>query len=194
LGGYKTLIQADGGQMPFHDNSFASGMSNSVLEHIPHVREVLSETARVLRPGSLFLFCVPNPRYLSELSIPQYLARMRLQWAGDAYRDWFRRISRVYHAEPPEVWADWLQEAGFKLLEWFHYFSPRAMRVLEWGHYFGAPTLLAKALTGRWILAPKRWNLSITKRFVRSYVSSIHDEHGVFTFYVARVFMENELQ
>jgi SAM-dependent methyltransferase len=69
-GAYRSLVQADAGRMPFSDGSFAGGLSNSVLEHIPHIDAVLAETSRVLKPGALFLFCVPNPRYLSELLSP----------------------------------------------------------------------------------------------------------------------------
>ncbi len=186
LHGYRALAQADGGRLPFPDGSFASALSNSVLEHIPHVQQVLIETARVLRPGAPFLFCVPNPGYLAELSLPAWLGRLGLPSLGEAYREWFRRMSRVQHAEPPHVWQGWLEAAGFRLERWWHYFSPGAMRVLEWGHYFGAPTLLPHALTGRWIIAPQRWNLALTERFVRRYAQPVADEHGVFTFYVAR--------
>ena len=47
--------------MPFPDGYFASAISNSVLEHIPQVQEVLADLRRVLKPGAPFLFCVPNP-------------------------------------------------------------------------------------------------------------------------------------
>jgi ubiquinone/menaquinone biosynthesis C-methylase UbiE len=59
---------------PFPSNYFASGFSNSALEHIPHIDEVLKETARVLKPGAPFYFCVPNTRYFS----PRYLFQRRL--------------------------------------------------------------------------------------------------------------------
>ncbi|MBM3499680.1 MAG: class I SAM-dependent methyltransferase [Armatimonadetes bacterium] len=36
-----------------------------VLEHIPAVESVLSEVARVLKPGGLFAFSVPAPRLLA---------------------------------------------------------------------------------------------------------------------------------
>jgi len=185
-GGYRTLVQADGGEMPFPDGYFGSAVSNSVLEHIPQVRRVLAETARVLKPGALFIFCVPNPRYLSELSIPAKLTRFGLSRLGEVYREWFREMSRVYHAVPPEVWRDWLEAAGFRLEKWWHYFSPQALRVLEWGHYFGVPTLLPRALLGRWILVPKRWNLFLTARLVGRYARPEPHPAGVFTFYVAR--------
>jgi len=186
LGGYRLLVLADGGSMPFPDGYFASAISNSVLEHIPHVQSVLAEIQRVLKPGSLFLFCVPNPAYLSELSIPAWLHRLGLHSLGEGYREWFRRMSRVHHAEPPEVWKGWLEASGFQLERCWDYFSPRAMRVLEWGHYFGAPTLIPHALTQRWVLMPTRWNLALTERLVRPYSQAVEDPDGTFTFYVAR--------
>jgi SAM-dependent methyltransferase len=185
-GGYRTLIMGDGGRMPFPDAHFGSAISNSVLEHIPHVQTVLADVRRVLKPGALFLFCVPNPAYLSELSIPTILHKIGLPGVGERYREWFRRMSRVHHAEPPQVWSGWLEAAGFRLEKCWHYFSPQSMRVLEWGHYFGAPTLLPHALTGRWILARTRWNLALTRRFVEPFSQAVEDPHGTFTFYVAR--------
>ena len=186
LGGYRSLVQADGGMAPFPDGCFASALSNSVLEHIPHVQSVLAETARLLQPGALFLFCVPNPRYLSELSIANTLSYFRLKRLGRAYTDWFRRMSRVEHAVEPDVWQGWLEAAGFHLERWWHYFSPDAMRALELGHYFGAPTLLPHTLFKRWILVPARWNLALTERFVRRYAVAEPHPQGTFTFYVAR--------
>jgi SAM-dependent methyltransferase len=174
---YRLLAEADGGQMPFPDGTFASAFSNSVLEHIPHVEAVLAETARTLQPGAPFYFCVPNPRYLSEVS----LARL----FGRAYTEWFRRMSRVQHADGPEVWGARLEQTGFELVRWWHYFSPAAMRVLEWGHYFGLPSLVAHTLTGRWILSRANWNLALTERLMRPYASNQPVLDGTFTFYVA---------
>ena len=177
-GGYRGLVEADGAMAPFPSNYFASAISNSVLEHIPHVEAVLAETARVLRPGGPFYFCVPNPRYFSTLSISQLVGR--------AYTDWFRRISRVHHADWPEVWQERLEKAGFELLRWWDYFSPSAMRVLEWGHYFGLPSLIVRMLTGKWLISRARWNLWLTERFVRHYASSEPVADGTFTFYIAK--------
>ena len=104
FGAYRGLVEADGARTPFPGNHFASAFSNSVLEHIPHIDEVLVETARVLRPGAPFYFCVPNPRYFSALSLAHVLGR--------PYSNWFRRISRVHHADWPEVWQGRLEKAG----------------------------------------------------------------------------------
>lgn len=191
LGGYKSLVQADGGCMPFPDDYFASSVSNSVLEHIPHVDQVLAETARVLKPGALFLFCVPNPAYLTDLSVPAILRKLHLDNLAGKYTEWFRRISRTEHADSPAVWEARLKRAGFHLEDWWHYFAPQALRVLEWGHYFGAPTLLTRKLTGRWIIAPTRWNLALTMRLIRPYAVAENDPQGTYTFFIARKSEQN---
>ena len=72
-----------------------------------------------MRPDSKVYFCVPNTRYLSELSISRVL--------GKGYTEWFRRISRVSHADEPDVWEKRLERAGFKLERYWHYFSPASM-------------------------------------------------------------------
>lgn len=185
-GGYKHVVQADGGLMPLPSAHFGSAISNSVLEHIPQIDAVLVETARVLQPGAPFLFCVPNPGYLSELSVPSLLKKVGLSHLGEAYREWFRRMSRVHHADPRETWEARLKSAGLHLEDCWHYFPPVSLRALEWGHYFGLPSLVAHFITGRWILAPTRWNLFLTERYARKHALSDHLPNGTFTFYVAR--------
>ncbi len=184
--GYRSLVQADGGKMPLPDGYFASALSNSVLEHIPHIDQVLAETARVLQPGAPFVFSVPNTAYLTDLSIAGSLRRMGLNSLAEKYTEWFRVMSRVQHADNPDIWEARLERAGFTLQYWWHYLSPPAYHALEWGHYFGSPCLLPHALTGRWLWAPTRWNLWLTDRLIRPYTSTEPVENGTFTFYIAR--------
>ncbi len=183
---YRLLTQADGAAMPFPDRAFASAVSNSVLEHIPHLDAVLAETARVLQPGAPFYFCVPNHRFLETLSIGRALDKMGLRPLGNAYRAFFNRISRHHHCDDPATWETRLNRAGFDVVTWWHYFPPRALHILEWGHYFGLPSLMVKKLTGRWILAPTQWNLGWLERRLRPLYENPKHPEGVYTFYVAR--------
>ena len=186
-GAYRLLVQSQGAGMPFPDEWFASAISNSVLEHIPDVQPVLLELQRVLRPGASFIFCVPNHQFLPSLSVANALDRLGLGSLASAYRGFFNRISRHHHCDPPEVWEARLEQAGFNIERWQHYFSPRALRVVEWGHYFGLPSLVSHWLTGRWVLAPTRWNLALTRRLVQPYYDQPGEcDQGVYTFYVAR--------
>ncbi len=163
FGAYKLLVESDGAKSPFPSEYFASGFSNSVLEHIPHIDDVLKETSRVLKKDAPFYFCVPNTRYFSELSISHVL--------GKPYEEWFRKISRVEHADESDVWKERLERAGFEMIRYWHYFSPASMRVLEWGHYFGVPSVVARVFTGKWIISRTAWNLWLTKKYVSRYAS-----------------------
>ncbi len=186
-GAYRLVVQGDAARSPFPDGHFASAISNSVLEHIPHVEAVLAETARVLKPGAPFLFCVPNHNFLPALSVSNTLDRLGLHPLGDAYRAFFNRISRHYHCDSPEVWTSRLAEAGFEVERWWHYIPPRAFHVVEWGHYLGLPSLVLHALTRRWIALPARWNLRFpAERLTRPHYEHPVSEDGVYTFYVAR--------
>lgn len=186
-GHYRLAVQSFGDTMPFPDGYFASAFSNSVLEHIPDIEAVLAETARVLRPGAPFVFCGPNHTFLEEMSVGIFLDRIGLKKLGDAYRAFFNRISRHRHADAPETWQKRLEQAGFTLERWWCYYPPAALRITEWGHYLGLPSLLAKKLTGRWVLAPTRWNLALTYGLLkRRYLEALNLRQGVCTFYIAR--------
>ncbi len=182
---YDGLVQAFGAEMPFPEEHFASALSNSVLEHIPELDEVLAEAARVLQPGAPFIFCCPNDDYYRKLSVPGWLRKLGLNGLAQRYTDWFMKISRTHHADPPDVWQARLEKAGFTLERWWHYFPPASLHVLEWGHYFGAPSLLPKLLFDRWILAPARWNLGITERLLRPFAGTTPHPEGTYTFYIA---------
>lgn len=183
---YGSLIQALGHRQPFPSGYFGSALSNSVLEHIPNLQAVLNETGRVMRPGALFLFCVPNHRWSKHLSIASFLRRIGLRRLGESYVRLFTRISRHLNMLSPEQWEANLSEAGFSLERYWHYFPPSALHALEWGHYFGLPSWLARALAGRWILAPWRWNLALTERLIRRHAEGGADPEGTYTWYVAR--------
>lgn len=183
---YSLLTEADGGRMPYPDGYFASAFSNSVLEHIPHVEQVLNETARVLKPGALFVFCVPNHRFNERLSIATLLDRLRLTGPAKLYRTFFTYIARHRHLDDPETWKSRLERAGFVVERWWDYFPPKALAALEWGHYLGLPSLLIRKLTGRWILVPTYWNLMLTYRLLQPYANAAASDDGVCTFYIAR--------
>jgi SAM-dependent methyltransferase len=186
-GAYRSLVEADAAHSPFPDAYFASGISNSVLEHIPDIDAVLVETARVLKAGAPFIFCVPNHNFLPSLSIARFFDRIRLIPLARAYRRLFNRISRHHHCDDPDIWDKRLEAAGFKIERYWHYFSPSSLSALEWGHYLGLPSLISRVLFRRWILVPARWNLSLTMLVLRPYYNeAVPQDKGAYTFYIAR--------
>jgi SAM-dependent methyltransferase len=186
-GCYQLVVQGEGIHLPFPDGYFSSAVSNSVLEHIPAIDGVLIELARVLRPGAPFVFCVPNHNFLPQLSIARFFDRIGLNGLATAYRRFFNRISRHYHCDDPQTWQKRMDQAGFEVVRWWHYFSPRALAALEWGHYFGLPSLISRKIFGRWILASQNWNLALTRAVVeRHYREPAAQPEGVYSFYITR--------
>ena len=183
---YRLLIEADGSKIPCPDGVFSSAFSNSVLEHIAPVEQVLTEMARVLRPGALFVFCVQNHHFIDYLSVAVMMDKIRLTSLAKLYRAFFTRIARLCHLDNPQVWQTRLEQAGFVLERWWHYFPPKALAILEWGHYFGLPSLILHKLIGRWVLVSTRWNLGLIYRFLKPYANAAACDDGVCTFYIAR--------
>jgi SAM-dependent methyltransferase len=176
-----------GDQLPFPNGYFSSAFSNSVLEHIPDIDAVLVEMNRVLKTGSLFLFCVPNHNFLKNLSVSNFFDRVGLRGLGNLYRRFFDRISRHHHCDSPEVWQSRLEQAGFKIERFWHYFSPRALHILEWGHYFGLPSWILRMTIGKWNLVRADWNFVITRAVVQpAWDETPEQPLGSYTFYIVR--------
>lgn len=185
-GAYQHLVQSKGDQMPLPKAHFGSAISNSVLEHIPELQDVLDETGRLLKRGAPFLFCVPNHMWPEQLAISGALKKLGLHRLAAAYARLFIRISRHVNMLSPEEWREALEKAGFALEDYWHYFPPAALRALELGHYFGLPSLISRWLFGRWVLVPTRWNLALTYRAIREQAVSEQHAQGTYTWYVAR--------
>ena len=66
-GVYTGLSVANGAQLPFGDATFASAISNCVLEHVVPLTETLSEVARVLKPGGQFVTSVVGDGFTRNL-------------------------------------------------------------------------------------------------------------------------------
>jgi SAM-dependent methyltransferase len=183
---YNLVLLADGTKIPFPDGWFASAVSNSVLEHIPPVEQVLVEVARVVRPGGLFVFCVPNDRFTTTLLGTTLFHQLGLHSLSQAYSRLFNAISRHAHCDGQEVWKSRLNHAGFSIERCWDYFPPQALHTLEVGHLLGLPALVSRKLTGKWILAKNRINLWLPWLFTRKFMDHPLSEVGAYTFYVCR--------
>ncbi len=183
---YQGLTHASGANAPFASASFATIISNSVLEHIPDLDPVLHEVSRILKPGGWFYFCVPSTHFRQYLSVARALDRIKANRLAEFYRRFFDRISRHQAYQTPAEWMSQLSDAGLVVQRWWAYFSPAALTALEWGHPFGLPTVVVKKLTHRWLLAPKRWNLFLTEKILRPYYLEQPSDEGAYLFFVAQ--------
>ena len=153
-GAYRMVARCSAASLPFGDESFAAVVSNCVIEHIPPLERALSEMSRVLRPGGRLVITVPSDRFADLLFWPRVLRAVGAERPAAAYARWFNHVSRHFHTYSREGWTRRLEQAGFQVEEWTGYLGADAMAVCDLSHYYGAPTLVSKRLTGRWILWP----------------------------------------
>lgn len=151
-GVYTGLCVANGAALPFADASFATAISNCVLEHVIPLDQTLREIARVVRPGGLFVASVVSDRFPRELLGTWLLDRLGLD--GRRYGQWFNRISEHHNTLSRAEWTRRFEQAGFIVEGFRPYLSDAALKLFDFSHYYGAPSLITRAFTGRWLLAP----------------------------------------
>jgi SAM-dependent methyltransferase len=183
------LVCAQGGTLPFNSGFFGSVISNSVLEHIQDVDEVLEESYRILKAQGRLFITVPNSNFTEQLSVAKFFDRIKLDGLAIAYRSWFNKISRHHHADPTVQWQERLKSAKFEIIESFEYFPPAFLKVLEWGHYFGLPFWINRQVTGRWVLYNSKNNLwlkTVENCLRKYYESDPLSKSGAYSLIIAR--------
>jgi SAM-dependent methyltransferase len=111
------VATADMRKLPFANGEFAAVVSTYAIDHLPRkdIPAALEEVRRVVRTGGDFLLLVMN---------------------GDGWTRFVYGPLAAHHGygRSTDVWADWLAEAGFEVLEQGHppataYFLARAVPV-----------------------------------------------------------------
>jgi SAM-dependent methyltransferase len=62
-----TLVRADGESMPFSDSFFDAVVCSEMLEHTTHPAKVVSEIARITRPGGRVVLTIPNEPLINAI-------------------------------------------------------------------------------------------------------------------------------
>jgi len=185
-GVYHLLSCASATRLPFADASFASVVSNCVIEHIPDNDTVMHEVARVLRPGGQFVFSVPTDRLNDGLTVTRVLHRLGTNGLAARYKAWFTRMQVHFHMYSPDEWQRRAQVVGLCVTQRIGYMSPRAAALFDLGHFYGVPNLMARKLTGHWVPWAWRPRFALEEAVLAPLVAE-HDPPGATCcFFVAR--------
>ncbi|MGQ0645110.1 MAG: class I SAM-dependent methyltransferase [Elusimicrobiota bacterium] len=128
---YEKVHAASASAIPEPDGSFDVVFSNSALEHMDGLDAVLTEAARVLKPGGRFFFTVPVPEFRNLLLWPRLLRRTGFAGAAERYAQSLdRRLAHVNYLSK-ENWEDRLARRGLRLETAKGYFPGRGVAVWE---------------------------------------------------------------
>jgi ubiquinone/menaquinone biosynthesis C-methylase UbiE len=149
---YRRAVAGDARKMEFRSGEFRTVFSNSVLEHIDAVDEVLVETRRVLQPGGMFIFTTPSPMIRSRGSYfwLKTLSPFGLERVGQKIAN---REDRIYHhvsIRSADEWTAALKRANFSAVKATEYVPTTAAlpisKLSGASRIQGLPTLLGKVL------------------------------------------------
>ncbi len=141
--------------MPFPEASFATVFSNSVLEHIPGVEQVMSEAFRVLKPGGVFHFTVPSPLFEAQSLPHRLLSALGLKQQAAAFGKAYNSFWRHYNVHDLEGWSGMARAAGFQIQEAFSYCPAKVARLNDLLVPFAVPTAVTRRVFDRWVLFPR---------------------------------------
>lgn len=183
-GVYRGLSVAHGAALPFADASFASAISNCVLEHVVPLDATLREVTRVLRPGGQFVASVVGNRFPQDLLGTTLLNALGLD--GSRYGRWFNKISYHFNTLSADEWSRRFQDAGMEVVSCRPYFSAAALKLFDFSHYYGAPSILTRRLTGRWLLCPPLTPNLLWEPLLRRIYNAPPGNDGPYYFFVCR--------
>lgn len=120
LGLYDRVMAAPVESSDLPAAAFSTVVSNSVLEHLPALDDVLRAVARVLRPGGRLIFTVPTATFSSSLALP-----LR------AYARWRNRQLGHANLWPVRQWSEHLTRAGLHVESVRPYLRPALVRAWD---------------------------------------------------------------
>jgi ubiquinone/menaquinone biosynthesis C-methylase UbiE len=184
VGMHRELKIVDSNQMPFADESFATVLSNSVLEHIPSIDPTLRETYRVLQRGGIFVFTTPSNHFAEYLFFADTFRSLGMTGLAARYENYFNHISFHYRTDSLETWTARLNQFGFHVKQSYSYFSRSASHVFDLAHYYSAVSIFYKKLFGRWIIAPFRENFFFVEPILRHWYNQPPVPEGAYLFFL----------
>lgn len=105
-GAYRHIVRADATALPFPEATFASCLSNCVLEHIPDDAGVVREIGRVLRPGGTVAITVPAPGIKDQLYLYRTLLAQGREPEAQEYLAQYDQRFRHLHYRTEDEWRE----------------------------------------------------------------------------------------
>ncbi len=120
---YRNNVVADAKNLPYKDQSFATIISNCVLEHIHDLERALGEAFRVLIPGGKLIFTVPTEKFNEWFYLSWLLDKLGLHRLAQKQTERYNRHQFHIHIYTVQKWSQLLAQAGFHMEEHLYYAS-----------------------------------------------------------------------
>ena len=169
---YKNLYVRDARDMQFEDESFATAISISVLEHISEVEKVIAEVYRVLKSGGLFVFTLPTDDLYQCLLYPTILEKLGLKRVARNYFRIYNIAFKHLNIWPHSKWEQIVEDVGFELLYSKKIISKKVTQIFDFALLTAFPSQVGRLLIGNRLI----WAPRAKKRLLRRFFGHMIDE------------------
>lgn len=128
---YRKVLIEGAEQSSLPDKSLNFVFSNSVLEHIPPLDDVLKQVSRTLKKDGLFLFTCPSKNFSDNLYVSYLLKKIGLNFLVDKYVNYRNQTLNHYHLYTLEKWQKKLKKYGFKTVRSSYCIAPQTLRLWD---------------------------------------------------------------
>lgn len=127
---YKKLVIGDARRLSFRNQTFDLVFSNSVIEHIYGIDDVLSEVSRVLKKDGLFVFTSPSVYFAKYLYGRNILEKIHLKGLGKIYSSARNKQLSHFNQFNLSGWKSNLTKSGLKIKYYQYYLSK--VEIAKW--------------------------------------------------------------
>ena len=178
LGAYQQLINANGANIPLEDDSIQTVISNSTLEHIPNLDEVMIEIHRVLKIQGHLYVTLPTNNFDHYAIASLTLERVGLTNLALRYRRQFNRFWAHYNFMHPHQWEKYFNSLGFEVEEKIGYGKKWACVLNEFTAPFSIIAFINKKVMNKWTFSNRFklfYSTPLRKIFEKTSSSFIED-------------------
>jgi ubiquinone/menaquinone biosynthesis C-methylase UbiE len=154
LGAYDELLNCYGDKIPKEDKSYNTIFSNSVLEHIPKINDVLTEAHRLLADDGKMYITVPTDMFDKYSVVYQIISGLGLKNMAQKYTLFFNNFWAHYHYYDKQRWEELFNKNGFIVSDVQEYASKKVCLTNDFLAPFSIVSFVVKKFTNRWFLFP----------------------------------------
>lgn len=118
---YGKVVLGDACKLPFPDKHFDFIFSNSVVEHIENIGDVLSELRRIIKIDGIIVITVPNNRLTKRNIFSSIGLYTFANWYGQARNKKFNH----YNLWSITSWRQELKKKGLKIIDTHFYLNKK---------------------------------------------------------------------
>ncbi len=169
---YQTLVLANASDIPFRDGEFKTVISNSVMEHMDNLDQVLDEIYRVLSDDGALHVTIPTEKFEKYSNVFLALNALNLKSLSQKYAKFYNKFWRHKNVKSKDTWESFFREHNFVVMESFNYNSKSQTRLNDFLAWLAPHGWLLKKTTNRWTFMR-----TLRKRFISHVLFNLFDQH-----------------